>query len=108
MSKGVVPARTCATTPRALTFAGRSAAYLIATTDVNDVHDVGSTRNGRVMSPTIQIRVPDFAKVQNKIVAAAAWIGFTGRFKPVIRRKAHCSRIRSGSREKILILGKTE
>ena len=47
-------------------------------------------------------------KIQNKIVAAAARIGFTCWFKPVINRKAHCPRICPGRREKIFILGQTD
>src|SRR5260370_11723516 len=46
-------------------------------------------------------------KIQNKIVAAAARIGFTCGFKPVINRKSHRSRICPGRRENILILGQT-
>src|SRR6476646_299134 len=47
-------------------------------------------------------------KIQNKVVAAAARIRFTCESKPVISRKAHCSLICPGRREKILILGHTD
>ena len=47
-------------------------------------------------------------EIQNKIVAAAARIGFTCGFKPVISREAHCSRICPGRCEKIFILGQTD
>src|SRR5262245_6858006 len=47
-------------------------------------------------------------KIQNKIVAPAARIRFTGGFEPVISRKAHCSCICSARREKIFILSQTD
>jgi hypothetical protein len=43
--------------------------------------------------------LPGVTKIQNKIVAAAARIGITCGFKPVISRKAHCSSICPSRRE---------
>ena len=43
------------------------------------------------------------AKIQNKVVAVAARIRFTGGLKPVISRKVPRSCICSGRREKILV-----
>ena len=60
------------------------------------------------MSPTSQMLLSRVAKKQNQIVAAAARIGFTGRFKSVLRRKAHYPRICAGRREEIFILGNTD
>ena len=53
----------------------------------------------RVISPIFQMLALRGTQIQNKIVAAAARIGFTGGPKPVITRKAHCSRICSGRRD---------
>ena len=75
---------------------------------MSNIHDVASTSNIGVMSPTLQMLLAGVTKIQNKIVAAAARIRFTCEFKFVISRKANCSRICPGRREKILVLGQTD
>jgi hypothetical protein len=106
LSKGVVPARTRAH-HSARVYISRTAlaAYVIAPIDVRYLD---GTPNPRASCHRPSRGSSGVTKIQNKIVAAAARIGFTSGFKPVLNRKAYCSRICPGRRENILILGQTD